>query len=157
MQMLRECDSTLLKVCYYFTNRRREDFRDLYQEIVCTIWTSWPTFRGESSRKTWVTRIALNVAGQQVRRRKRAPQFVELDENFYTLLADDATDTRYQRLYDLINRLENNEDRTLLFLYLDRHRLQEIAEITGGTEAAVKQKIYRLKQQLNRLAQHENE
>ena len=33
LQMLNQCESILVKVCRYFTRRRPEDFRDLYQEI----------------------------------------------------------------------------------------------------------------------------
>lgn len=88
LKMLRHCEGTLMKVCLYFTDRSRDDFRDLYQEIACTLWEAWPTFRGESDLNTWVTRIALNVAGQEIRKRKRLPQFVELDESFYDTLAD---------------------------------------------------------------------
>lgn len=87
LKMLRHCEGTLVKVCLYFTDRSRDDFRDLYQEIACTLWEAWPTFRGESDLNTWVTRIALNVAGQEIRKRKRLPQFVELDESFYDTLA----------------------------------------------------------------------
>lgn len=154
--MLHRCEGTLVKVCIYFSNRRRDDFRDLYQEIACTLWESWPTFRGESNVNTWVVRIALNVAGQEIRKRKRLPQFVELDERIYDLLADEATDLRYQPLYRLIDRL-GEDDRKLLFLYLDRHPLREIAEITGLTEPAVKQRLYRLRQQLIEIKQQEYE
>lgn len=157
LKMLRHCEGTLIKVCLYFTDRSRDDFRDLYQEIACTLWEAWPTFRGESDLNTWVTRIALNVAGQEIRKRKRLPQFVELDESFYDILADEATDLRYHRLYDLIDRLDDDDERKLLFLYLDRKRLREIAEITGTTETAVKQKLYRIKQKLNDLKTTEDE
>lgn len=157
LKMLRHCEGTLIKVCLYFTDRSRDDFRDLYQEIACTLWEAWPTFRGESDLNTWVTRIALNVAGQEIRKRKRLPQFVELDESFYDTLADEATDLRYHRLYDLIDRLDDDDERKLLFLYLDRKRLREIAEITGTTKTAVKQKLYRIKQKLNALKTAEDE
>ena len=157
LKMLRQCEGTLMKVCLYFTDRRRDDFRDLYQEIACTIWEAWPTFRGESDVNTWVTRIALNVAGQEIRKRKRMPQFVELEESFYDTLADEASDLRYHRLYNLIDRLDDDDERKLLFLYLDRKRLREIAEITGTTESAVKQKLYRIKQKLNDLKASEDE
>ena len=40
LEMLRQCEGTLLKVCLYFTDRRRDDIRDLYQEIACTLWES---------------------------------------------------------------------------------------------------------------------
>ena len=155
--MLRECEGTLVKVCLYFTNRSRDDFRDLYQEIACTLWEAWPTFRGESNLNTWVTRIALNVAGQEIRRRKRLPQFVVLDESFYDILAVEATDIRYHRLYNLIDRLDDDDERKLLFLYLDRKRLREIAEITGSNEAAVKQKLYRIRQQLIEMKQQDSD
>ena len=154
--MLRQCEGTLVRVCVYFSRRRRDDFRDLYQEIACTLWESWPTFRGGSSVDTWVTRIALNVAGQEIRKRRRLPQFVELDEDIYDTLADEATDLRYRPLYRLIDRL-GDDDRKLLFLYLDRRPLREIAGITGLTGPAVKQRLYRLRQQLMEIKQQEQE
>ena len=88
LQMLSQCEGILIKVCRYFTRRRPSDFRDLYQEIVCTLWESWPEYRGESAPATWVTRIALNVAGQEIRKRKRMPLFVEYDESIHDILSD---------------------------------------------------------------------
>ena len=157
LKMLRHCEGTLMKVCLYFTDRSRDDFRDLYQEIACTLWKAWPTFRGESDLNTWVTRIALNVAGQEIRKRKRMPLFVELDESFYDTLADEATDLRYQPLYRLIDSLQDDYDRKLLFLYIDHHPLREIADITGTTEAAVKQRLYRIRQQLIEIKQQDTD
>ena len=156
LEMLRQHEGFLLKVCLVFGGRGREDFKDLYQEIALNLWESWKFFRGESDPGTWVVRIALNVAGQELRRRKNRPQFVEFDERFYDLLADEATDERYHRLYDLIDRLGDDE-RKLLFLYLDRKSLREIAAITGGTEVGVKQKIHRIKKKLSTLKQQEDE
>lgn len=154
-EMLNKCEGTLVKVCLYFTNNR-DDFLDLYQEIVCTLWESWDSFRGESDTNTWATRVALNVAKQNVRKRKRLPQFILLDESHCDLLVDEATDLRYQQLYSLIDQL-NEDDRELLFLYLDRKRMQQIAAITGSTETAVKQKIYRIKIKLLQLKQKAHE
>lgn len=151
LMMLRECEGILMKISLFFTNRQYDDFRDLYQEIACTLWEAWPTFRGESNLNTWVMRIALNVAGQSVRKRKRQPQFVELDESVYDTLVEENTDLRYHRLYNLIDRLDDDDERKILFLYLDRKRLREIAQIMGSTENAVKQKLYRIKQKLNKL------
>lgn len=156
LAVLRQCEGTLLKVCFLFTDRRRDDFRDLYQDIVCTLWESWPTFRGDSSVNTWVTRIALNVAGQELRKRKRLPQFVRFDESFYDTLADEATDSLYRQLYHLIDLLDD-EDRKYLYLYLDRKTHREIAAITGHSENAVRQRIHRIKQKLYTLKQQEDE
>jgi RNA polymerase sigma-70 factor (ECF subfamily) len=157
LEMLQQNEGILIKVCICFTGRKREDFQDLYQEIARTLWESWPTYRRESSQSTWVTRIALNVAGDEVTKRRRQPQFVELDENLYDTIAEEANDTIYNRLYNLINALDNDNERKLLFLYLDHKQLREIAEITGSTEEAIKQKLYRIKQKLRNLKEIEDE
>ena len=157
LEMLQQNEGILIKVCICFTGRKREDFQDLYQEIARTLWESWPSFRRESSQSTWVTRIALNVAGDEVTKRRRQPQFVELDENLYDTIAEEANDTIYNRLYNLINALDNDNERKLLFLYLDHKQLREIAEITGTTEEAIKQKLYRIKQKLRNLKETEDE
>lgn len=155
LQMLSQCEGILIKVCLYFTRRRSSDFCDLYQEIVRTLWESWPKYRGESSPSTWVTRIALNVAGQEVRKHKRMPLFVEYDHKIHDILTDEATDLRYQPLYRCIDNLQDDYDRKLLFLYIDRHPLCEIADITGISEAAVRQRLYRIRQQLKKYNNNE--
>ena len=157
LNMLRQCESTLMRVCLCFTNRSSDSIRDLYQEIACNLWESWPRFRGDSNASVWATRIALNVAGQEIRKRRRLPQFVELDTSTYATIADEAADRNIQQLYQLIDQLDDDTDRKLLFLYLDHHRFREIAEITGTTENAIKQRFYRIRKQLKILKQLDNE
>ena len=48
-----------LVAAYTFNPADRED---LLQEIAAGIWKSLPGFRGESSERTWVYRIAHNIA-----------------------------------------------------------------------------------------------
>lgn len=158
LQMLRQCEGTLLKVCFAFSSRRHDDFRDLYQEIAATLWECWPKYKGESALNTWVTRIALNVALQEKRKQRSRPCFVEFDEKFYDTLAIEAAEPQYCRLYRLIDELENDDDRIIIYFYLDGKRLREISELMGGlSETAVKQRIYRIKKNLMTLKEKENE
>ena len=54
--------------------RTLADREDLYQDILLHAWRALPAFRGESSERTWLTRVALNVALGTVRKREhRAP------------------------------------------------------------------------------------
>ena len=54
---------------------------DLLQEIHIALWRSFASFDGRCSLRTWVYRVAHNVAASQVsRRRSRAPTLVGLDE-----------------------------------------------------------------------------
>ena len=66
-------------------------------------------------------------------------------------LADEASDPLYQTLYELIDSLDNDNDREIMYLYLANKKYSEIARETGTTESAVKQRIYRIKKKLKQL------
>ncbi len=84
------------------------------------------------------------------------PTFVTLNENLCDTIACETADMCYQRLYDLIDLLKPDE-RKLLYLYLDKKRLRDIALTTGISENAVKQRIHRIKQKLIQLNEKKNE
>ena len=54
-----------------------------------------------------------------------------------------------------IDRLDNDDDRKILYLYLDKLPLSQIAQILGTSTAAVKQKLYRIRIQLKKLKDQE--
>ena len=149
--MLSQSEGTLVKVCLCFSKPNSEEFRDLYQDIVCALWESWRTYRGKSKLNTWVTSVAINTAVKYYRKRKRMPQFVEIIDNMCDNFVDEGPDTCYQHLYELIESLDSGEDRKLVYLYLDKKSIREIAKETGITEAAVKQRLYRIKKKLKQL------
>ena len=61
---------------------------DLVQDIYIAIWQSLPAFRGESSIRTFVARIATNRAITHVARASRRPLTVELNEHLPASGAD---------------------------------------------------------------------
>lgn len=156
MAMLRRCQGTLVKVCLTFGGSNAEDQRDLYQEIVCELWASWPSFRHESQASTWATGVALNVGSKRSRRHRRRPEIVTMEESFFDSLADEAGDERYQRLYQLVELLGATE-RRLLYLYLDRMPLRDIARMENLSTAAVKLRILRIKKKLKLLKEQQYE
>lgn len=54
---------------------------ELVQDIHFALWLALPSFRGQSSLRTFVARIATNRAISHVRRSVRSPLSVELSEN----------------------------------------------------------------------------
>ena len=54
---------------------------ELVQDIYFALWLALPSFRGQSSLRTFVARIATNRAISHVRRSLRSPPSVELSEN----------------------------------------------------------------------------
>lgn len=155
LEMLSKSQKTVFKVCLFFSDRQPDSIRDLYQEIVRTLWEAWPNFRGESSTDTWVRRIAINVAVNEMRSIARQPQFVPLEEWMYVAISEEREipSTDY---YRIISALDPDE-RELVYLRLDKLSLHEIAEMLSISEDSVKQRYRRLRQKINAFKQKENE
>jgi RNA polymerase sigma-70 factor (ECF subfamily) len=135
-----------------------EKRRDLLQEIHVAIWRSLAAFRSQCSLRTWVYRVAHNVAASYVERqtRIRVGRFVTLEDA--EQLAD-AADSHEQlersdsieRLHALIRQLEPLE-RLVILLYLEGEDGASIGEITGISAGNVATRIHRIKKILARRA-----
>jgi len=154
MELLNQCQGTIIKLCLLHTDRQPDSVNDLYQEIVCNLWESFPRFRHQSKPNTWVYRIALNTAYMQHRSRKHIPKFISLNDYMRENIANPEENNMINRLYQLIDLLDEYE-KTIIFLYIDKVPLREIAETLGTTEDAIKHKISRLK--LKMIKMNENE
>ena len=156
MEMLNSCQGTIMKICLVYTDRQPSSIKDLYQNIVCSLWECYPRFRNSSKPNTWVYRIALNTAYLQHRSHRNAPRFIELDENMPECVSDTGDNEIVDRLYQLIDMLDNDEKR-LAFLYLDRLSLRDIAKVLGTTDTIVKHRIHHLKLKLKKLNENEQQ
>ena len=125
--------------------------RDLVQEIHAALWRSFAYFEAQCSERSWVYRIAHNVAVTHVmtRRRLRAEALTGLDEIAEMAAAEDAeaaTDERriVDRLLATIHRLKP-ADRQVMLLYLEDLTAAEIGDVTGLSPGAVAVRIHRIK------------
>jgi RNA polymerase sigma-70 factor, ECF subfamily len=129
--------------------------RDLLQEIHVALWRSLARFDGRCSTRTWVYRVAHNVATSRVIRVKRCtPTFVaSVDLESIPDHRDngDYLDRRrtLDRVYELIEQLRPI-DRQVMLLYLEDIDAASIAEITGLSAGNVATRVHRLKQTLAR-------
>jgi len=127
--------------------------RDLLQEIHVALWKSFGGYDGRCSGRTWVYRVAHNVAISEVtRRRARTPPLVGIDalesvaDGFDHEEAFDRQRAR-ERLLGLVRRLQPL-DRQVIVLYLEGLDAAAIAEVTGFSPPNVATKIHRLKKLL---------
>src|SRR5579863_6854092 len=65
----------IYRVCYRFVDNR-EDAMDLAQEVFIKAFEHLPTFRRESTLKTWLYRIAMNHCINHVKKNRQ--EFVEI-------------------------------------------------------------------------------
>lgn len=123
---------------------------DLLQEIRLAIWMALPRFRGDSSLRTFVFRIAHNRALTHVWRRKRAgiseePQ--DIPDPRSSPEADTMQRVDQSRLIEAI-RLLPIPFRQILTLALEDFSHAEIAAILGISENNVAVRMNRARKQL---------
>jgi len=132
--------------------------RDLLQEIHIGLWRTIEAFDGRCSLRTWVYRVAHNIAASHVMRQRRhsSRTLVGLEE--LENLPDDhgaSNPERHQaleRLTALIRQLEPL-DRQVILSYLEGMDAASIGEITGLSPGNVATKIHRIKAILARRFQ----
>jgi len=126
-----------------------EDKNDLVQEIIFQLWRAFPGFDERSKLSTWMYRVALNVAISSYRKEKNKSQLiVPWSENLIDFSADEEPDgTNLNLLQQFINELKEL-DRALMLLYLEEKSGKEMAEILGLSEANIRTKTNRIKDQL---------
>lgn len=134
-----------------------EDRNDLFQEIVAQLWKSFPTFRNESKITTWMYRVGLNTAITTFKKNKRRPDKNQLSyENFQ--VADEnyeaETEENIRLLHRAVARLTGIE-KSIILLFLENKKYEEIAEITGITQNYVRVKMNRIKKKLKVLMDKE--
>ncbi len=134
-----------LCAAYAFSAADRED---LFQDVFLAVWRALPGFRGDSSVRTWLYRIAHNVAlTWQTRDRRRQSRETRLDEDIEGWAAG-HTDLRRIALKQAIAGM-NPADRTMTLLWLEGLSAAEIEDVTGVKAATVAVRLSRIRKQLN--------
>ena len=126
---------------------------DLLQEIHLELWRSFELFDGRCALRTWVYRVAHNVAAAHiVRQRRTAARLVEmeaLDTEPACAGGEAQAEDRHaaERLLGLIHQLRP-ADRQIILLYLEGETAAEIAQVTGLSPSNIATKIHRIKKLL---------
>lgn len=126
-----------------------EDAQDLLQEIHIAIWRSFELYNARCSLRTWVYRVAHNVAISRVMRRRRLlSELVSLDD-LDTLPEPASGDAMYEgptlnRVWKLIQQLKPL-DRQVIILYLEEMDAASIGEVTGLSPQNVSTRVHRIK------------
>ena len=143
----------------YATNP--EDRDDLLQEIAVGIWQSLPGFRGDSSERTWIYRIAHNIAIRSTSRtRTRNAREPLLAPSFDAASTDTSAENalmQAERRRALLNGIRGLPvlDRQVVTLHLEGLSAAEIEDVTGVSQGAVATRLTRIRQRLAEQLQPE--
>ena len=145
----------LLRTCYLYL-RDRQLAEDAVQETFLKAYRSLPAFRGDSSEKTWLMRIAVNTCRDLYRSewfrhmdRRVIPE--ELPESGVSFTS------REESLIVEVMRLPRRlREATLLYYYHGMDE-REIAEALGVSRSAVSDRLSRARRKLKELLEGRDE
>lgn len=146
LSVLKENKGAISRLCSVYTNNK-QDFEDLFQDVLLNLWNSLNSFQNKSSLSTWVYRVALNTCLNYKRDKSKTLKQASLNIAIKTIVdftksSEKALETK--ALYDCINTLKDI-DKSIIVLYLEDLPYKEISKIVGISENHVSVKIKRIK------------
>ena len=143
----------ILRLCLLYMGERPLA-EDAFQETFLRAWRGLDGFRGESSTKTWLSRIAANVCRDMLRSpwhrmRRKAKSVEELCE----LPAPDAAPRR--ELAEAVRALPGRYREVIVLYYYEDMKLREIAALLRLPVPSVSTRLRRARAQLARMLSEE--
>ena len=143
----------ILRLCLLYMGERQLA-EDAFQETFVRAWRHLSAFRGESSAKTWLSHIAVNVCLDMLRtpwlRMRRSVRSVEEMEH---LPAPDAT-PRHE-LMDAIRALPDKYREVIVLVYVQDMKLREAAAQLRLPVPTVSTRLRRARARLAQLLSEE--
>lgn len=120
-----------------------EETDDLLQEIFVKVWTSLPSFRGDSRLYTWLYRIATNETLNYLHKQKirSALKFESLTSELENRIDEDpwmGGDGVQRLLAKAVQRLPQKQRLVFSMRYYDDIPYEELSEILGTSVGALK-------------------
>lgn len=133
----------IYRVCYRFVENR-EDAMDLAQEVFIKAFEHLPTFRRESSLKTWLYRIAINHCINHVK--KHSQEFVEVTEytgSSYPQVQRQLEDQEQRQHFRRMVQYLPPKQKAILELRINEQlSYEEIARISGRSVSTIKASVF---------------
>ena len=152
LEQIEENQDIVHKICRLYANNT-DNRKDLGQDIICQLWKSYKSFRGESKFTTWMYKVALNTALLNLRRQRVRVRTESLKEHHTDIPAEADEKEKcgqINRLYKAISQL-GKLDRAIIMLYLEQLSYKEISEVIGISKSNVSVRLARIKKKLKEL------
>ncbi len=145
-ELVDSCQTSLLRMCYLNLHDLGMA-EDAVQETFIKAYRALPGFRGESSARTWLMRIAINTCrdmqrGSWLKHINRAvslDQLAEPSESF----SEDAMAVNIE-----IARLPVKLREAVLLYYYQNMKIEEVADILGISVSSASERLKRAKEKL---------
>ena len=138
------------------------EMEDVVQNTWIQVWKKLPTFRRESSIKTWITRIAIMQSRNQqrsVRRWVRRLQDRWKSENRDGIDSQQRAvqeDPRWDAMQAAMQKLPYRDREILVLVFLQGNTIQELANALNEKKNTLEVRLHRAKKHLKQIIEEEN-
>ena len=131
--------------------------KDVVQETMVTIWQKLKKIKTAEVYKTWMYRIVVNKCYDEMRKRKRNPEFVA-DEQTWQLISNRISESPSSALENdetskiirmLTEKLSIKQKAVFVLSELEGMSNDEISGITGISKSAVKANLYHARKSIS--------
>ncbi len=145
--------------------RNTEDAEEILQDVFVEVFHSISTFKGDSSLKTWITRITINKSLDYIKFKKRKKRFAFVtsifsketgevriqgsDFNHPGVVMENKEKSQY--LFEAIDKLPEKQRDAFMLLKIEQMSQREAAEILEINEKALESLMQRAKENLRKL------
>ena len=120
-----------------------EDVDDLVQLVFLNVYQSIGRFRGKSAFSTWLFRITINVARQEIRmrsrRRRLSTAICEVSKVARSGVKQnpEGSLSTWQQIYRVLDRLSPKKRETFILYMYEGYSLEEIASLLGSSVSTI--------------------
>ena len=124
--------------------------KDIVQETLVTVWQKLGSIKSSEVFKTWLYRIILNKCFDELRKKKRNPEYSQNDSAWIKLADTISEDSSHclenSEIAEIISRLTDKlspkQKAVFILSDLDEMSNDEVASITGLNKMRVKANLY---------------
>jgi RNA polymerase sigma-70 factor, ECF subfamily len=136
-----------------------EQARDVVQETMITIWQKLNKIRSAEVYRTWIYRIVVNKCYDQLRRRKRVPEYGANSETWEIIsnkLSEEPSCELENRenaqiISLLTNKLSPKQRAVFILADIEEMPHDEISAITGLNKSGIKANLYYARKNISEL------
>lgn len=161
-ELVQRHQSQVFAILYRY-ERDRGRLEDLAQDTFIKAWRSLPQFDGRAPFAHWLSRIAVNVALDHLRKTKRQRNEIGLadlgEDALDWLRGADEVDSRQaaELLAVAMRELSPAEQVVITMQELEGHSIKEICVRTGSSSVAVRVRAMRARQKLRKVLERMTE
>ena len=150
--LMREYGNEVLRTAYMYV-KDHAAAEDCFQEAFIKAYKNLDNFRGESSIKTWLIRITVNVCKDYLKSAYQRHMVPMMDFEEDAIVSEDDYEEvenadRNRQILEAVESLPDNYREVVMCVFYNEMSIEETARAVGVPEGTVKSRLHRAKEQL---------